>query len=133
MGKTVFRILTDRETFDSFVKLNDYVGHRISFPEEALVEANTSEAGIAFIQFLMAPFPLERMTAEQALKHPWILLDEDAQSDGEDVNDVQDNTTMVNVSFDWDEDITQPATNWTSDIETAYMKTLPQDPSKETN
>lgn len=124
LAETVFRMLTDQETFDSFVKLNDYVGRRIPFPKDALNEVNTSESGVDFVQSLMAPFPLERMTAEQALKHPWILLDDDAKSDGDDVASVQGNATVASISSSGDEDITQPVTHWTSDVGTADLEIL---------
>jgi serine/threonine protein kinase len=130
VAETVSRMLTDRQPFDSFVKLHDYVGHHISFPEEALVEANTSETGIAFIQCLMAPLPLERMTAEQALKHPWISLDEDAKSDGDNTTNLQDCAAVVTISPDRGEDITQPSASWTTDFETADLETLSKLPIK---
>lgn len=123
-------MLTDRETFDSFVKLIDYAACRTEFPDEALVEANTSRTGIAFVKSLMAPLPLERMTAEQALKHPWISLDEDAKSDSDNTTNLQECATVLTIYSDRDGDITQPSARWTTDFETADLETLSKLPIK---
>lgn len=124
LGETVSRVLTNRETFDSYAKLGDYVDRRLSFPEEALVAADTSKAGIAFIQSIMAPFPLERMTAEQALKHPWILLDEDTRSECSSTTSARDSTEVPSICSGQDEAITQPSVVWTTDSEVVEFGTL---------
>lgn len=123
-------MLTDRETFDSFVKLIDYAACRTEFPEEALVEANASKTGIAFVKSLMAPLPLERMTAVQALKHPWISLDEDAKSDSDNTTNLQECATVVTIYSDRGGDVTQPSARWTTDFETADLETLSKLPIK---
>lgn len=130
LGETISRMLTNRETFDSYAKLGDYVGRRTSFPEEFLVEADTSKTGIVFIQSMMAPFPLERITAEQALKHPWILLDEDTRSDCSSTSSVQDRTEIPSVCSGQDEAITQPSVGWTTASEIAGSETLSRFPVK---
>lgn len=125
MAETVFHALTDQGVFDTYLKLVDYAARRIPFPEEALNEVNTSELGIDLIQSMMNPMPLERLTAELALKHPWLTTEEDNKSNGDDAESVQD-TTVLTIFTPQCEDITQPATNWTSDIETARLK-VPSD------
>lgn len=121
LAETVFQALTSQGTFDSYRQLMDYTAHRVSFPREALDEAEVSEAGVEFIRSLMSPLPLERLTADQALNHPWMVLKDDAESDGGDTAKLQDPDAIIdNYMVPGHEgEITQPATRWTTDVETA--------------
>lgn len=65
----------------------------------------------------MAPLPLERLTADQALKHPWMVLKEDAESDSGDTAKLKDAAAMMGDFSRCEGDITQPATTWTTDVE----------------
>lgn len=122
LAETVFQVLTNRGTFDTYGTLMRYVTGRVEFPSEALYEAKVSDQCIRFIQNLMAPSPVNRPSSEQAIKHPWIVIEDDNESDNSNFRGSQE-AYVVPMHAPGD-DITQPDIHWTTDIDTANVESL---------
>ncbi|VUC23016.1 unnamed protein product [Clonostachys rosea] len=74
VGETIFRILTGRPTFENTQDLYGYYFKVGQFPAQVLRDAQISEQAIAFLSSLVVCNPSERLTAKQALVHPWIMM-----------------------------------------------------------
>jgi ankyrin repeat protein len=72
VGCVAHWILTQKVPFDSFATLFMYVEQDGKFPERAMHVNSVSDAGIEFIESLMARRPSERLTARAALETDWI-------------------------------------------------------------
>lgn len=72
LGETVSRALTGHGTFSNHDQLLQYQKHRVRFPDSDLKESGVSSDAIDFVRSLMDVDPLRRLTAPQALNHPWI-------------------------------------------------------------
>lgn len=79
-----------------------------------------SDHGIEFIQHLMAPSPLDRPSSEKAIKHNWIMIEDDYKSDDDSFQYVED--ASVDPSPDPQGDITQPDIHWTTDLDTTNVE-----------
>lgn len=79
-----------------------------------------SDQGIAFIQFLMAPFPLDRPSSEQAIKQPWVMIEDDYKSDDDKLHCVEEASAITD--HDPQDEITQPDIHWTTDLDTATTR-----------
>ncbi|KAK7414264.1 hypothetical protein QQX98_006861 [Neonectria punicea] len=73
-GETVYQMLIGSPAFSSYPDLADYHKGSMAFPSEAMKKASASESAVDFIQSLMKASPGERLTAGQALEHPWMML-----------------------------------------------------------
>jgi hypothetical protein len=80
LGETISYAITGHHTF-SDDHLLQYQERRIGFPDEALKKSGASVRAINFIGSLMEVEPLRRLTAAQALDHPWITADHLSHTD----------------------------------------------------
>lgn len=71
LGETISCALTGHATFSNG-QLFEYQTRRTGFPDGALKESLASVDAIDFIRSLMNTNPSRRLTAMQALNHPWI-------------------------------------------------------------
>lgn len=120
LAETTFQALTNRGTFDTYGTLIQYVTSGLGFPSEALAEMKVSDHGIEFIQHLMAPSPLDRPSSEKAIKHNWIMIEDDYKSDDDSFQYVEE--ASVDSSPDPQGDITQPDIHWTTDLDTTNVE-----------
>ncbi|KAM5343262.1 hypothetical protein ACJ41O_014228 [Fusarium nematophilum] len=72
LGETVFQALTGQPVFAMPAAVGRYHQGTLGFPLHVLHRANVSSTAAAFIQSLMRPHPWQRMTSEQAIRHPWM-------------------------------------------------------------
>lgn len=70
-GETLFRVLTGQATFGNVAKLSKFAFGQIDFPEAILKDLSVSEGGVAFLRSLIVCNPRDRLTALDALEHPW--------------------------------------------------------------
>lgn len=124
LAETIFQALTNRGTFDTYGTLMRYVVGGVGFPIDALAEVKMSDQGIEFIQHLMAPSPLDRPSPEEAIKHTWIMIEDDHKSDDGDSQYIEEEFAVP--AQDALEEITQPDIHWTTDLDTAEVQALPQ-------
>lgn len=75
LGCVVHVVITGKTPFPHVRKLMEYIEGQISFPRTKLMENGASPHAIKFIASLMEAQPEDRLTAEQALKAPWINAD----------------------------------------------------------
>jgi serine/threonine protein kinase len=75
LGESIACALTGQPTFSDSEHLLRYQNHEASFPDNVLKNLSVSVDAIDFIRSLMEAEPLRRLTAEQALNHPWIMVD----------------------------------------------------------
>jgi serine/threonine protein kinase len=66
-----------------------YCTGKTEFPESLLKDQRMSTEGILFLKNLMAPQPLDRMSASDALKVPWIRDQSDHQNRANEARDMQ--------------------------------------------
>lgn len=116
LAETIFQALANRATFDTYGTLMQYVSGCAGFPSESLTNEKVSDQGIEFIKHLMAPSPLDRPSSEQAIKHPWIVIEDDYKSDDCNLQFVEEACAVQN--HDPQDDITQPDIHWTTDLDT---------------
>lgn len=116
LAETIFQALANRPTFDTYGTLMQYVSGCAGFPSESLTNEKVSDQCIEFIKYLMAPSPLDRPSSEQAIKHPWIVIEDDYKSDDGNFQFVEEECAVPN--HDPQEDITQPDIHWTTDLDT---------------
>lgn len=69
MGEIIYRLVTGASPFVK--NLGAYVRGNEGFPTQLLKSLSIKDPGIDLIEKLMKPLPDARLTAEQALKHPW--------------------------------------------------------------
>lgn len=124
LAETIFQALANRGTFDTYGTLMRYVVGGVGFPIDALTEVKVSEQGIEFIQHLMAPSPLDRPSSEKAIKHTWIMIEDDHKSDDGNFQCIGEESAVP--AQDPLEDITQPDIHWTTDLDTAEVESLLQ-------
>lgn len=70
-------MITGGPPFPKTKSLINYIQHRISFPENELVEKEISLAAIRFIKNLVMPQLKDRLNAHEALKDQWFLVEEE--------------------------------------------------------
>jgi WD40 repeat protein len=73
LGETAFRMLTGKRTFEDIRTLSDYCRGTQEFPFDHLI-SSAEDNGAQFISNLMAVDPHLRMSATDALQHPWMKL-----------------------------------------------------------
>lgn len=71
LGAVAYRILTNASAFSYLSDMFRYASGMSEFPEEKLKFHNVSELGRNFIINLMQPVPEDRLSAAQAMLHPW--------------------------------------------------------------
>ncbi|KAM6510628.1 hypothetical protein FSOLCH5_011073 [Fusarium solani] len=71
LGAVAYRILTNASAFSYLSDMFRYASGMLEFPEEKLKFHNVSELGRNFIIKLMQPVPEDRLSAAQAMLHPW--------------------------------------------------------------
>lgn len=77
-----------------------------------------SKEGIDLVQSLMAPEPLDRLSANQALRHPWMATGDDTKSLADQLASILLDSAMFHKpDFPENDEITQPAVQWTTDVE----------------
>ncbi len=74
LGCVLFRVLTRRSPFASVRTLGAYCRSKRQFRTDALLEYGVSKDGIAFVLEMMSPYPANRITATNALSHPWTCV-----------------------------------------------------------
>ncbi|KAJ4199955.1 hypothetical protein NW767_007935 [Fusarium falciforme] len=111
LGAVAYRILTNASAFSCLSNMFRYASGMLEFPEEKLKFHNVSELGRNFIIKLMQPVPEDRLSAAQAMLHPWFTTP--LLPTVEDASDMSDSTTDEEVR-----DITDasmPSKAWSSD------------------
>lgn len=73
LGCLLYTIITGEPPLQEFRAYIAYTNSGGPFPSEQLIEQSLNGAGIEFIMSLMAPLPEDRFTADQALKHRWLI------------------------------------------------------------
>ncbi|CAH0058296.1 unnamed protein product, partial [Clonostachys solani] len=74
-GETLFRVLTGQATFGNVARLSKFAFGQMKFPETILKDLSVSDGGIAFLKSLIVCNPTDRLTALDALEHPWFDQD----------------------------------------------------------
>lgn len=72
LGEITFQMLTKKPAFQNLGLLARYVHDANLFPQHDLHEHNVPDQVIGFIRSTMRTLPVDRYTADQGLKHPWI-------------------------------------------------------------
>ncbi|WAO95561.1 Protein kinase domain-containing protein [Fusarium falciforme] len=111
LGAVAYRILTNASAFSCLSNMFRYASGMLEFPEEKLKFHNVSELGRNFIIKLMQPVPEDRLSAAQAMLHPWFTTP--LLPTVEDASDMSDSTTDEE-----ERDITDasmPSKAWSSD------------------
>ena len=72
LGCMVYTLIASKSPFSSPLEVNKYCHGRFPLPREPLSPA-LQEVGIDFVHKLLVPQPTGRLSAMEALKHPWIL------------------------------------------------------------
>ncbi|CAH0051188.1 unnamed protein product [Clonostachys solani] len=80
LGALTFRLLTNQNIFTEPRMLGRYVVGRAPFPKTLLTFHAVSEACICLLEKMMAPSPLKRPTAVEALEDAWICDDKVAST-----------------------------------------------------
>lgn len=73
LGQLTSQMITGRLLFQDARQINSYVVRGKPFPLNDLECHDASELCCDFLEKVMCRLPSRRMTAEQALKHSWIL------------------------------------------------------------
>lgn len=120
VGETGFQALTGQATFPDYGRLIQYVKGDTNFPHETLQQVQVSEDCIELIRSLMAPLPPDRLSAAKALKHPWMTTEDDAKSLAEHVASLRASCGSQKPDLHDSDEITQPATQWTTDTEKSH-------------
>lgn len=76
LGCLIHTMITGGPPFPKTKSLINYIQHRISFPENELIEKEISLAAIRFIKNLVMPQPKDRLNADEALKDQWYIVGE---------------------------------------------------------
>lgn len=100
LGCLIHEIMTKETPFLDGKTFEDYVLGRILFPRTMLIEKGASSTAIKFINSLLMPLPEERLTAEQALKSPWLAAEDDIQEWEEEDTWAKMSDQMAAVNFD---------------------------------
>lgn len=84
LGSVTHWLLTRTVPFPNGKGLRGYCLRRKEFPKAAMEAKNTRAEAVGFITTLMAIMPQDRLTAEQALRSPWLqeVLGASLTSDG---------------------------------------------------
>lgn len=72
LGCLTYVMLTKDAPFTDTQGLLDYIQGRTSLPKTKLIEKSASVTVVKFIASLMVLLPGDRLTADQALKLPWV-------------------------------------------------------------
>lgn len=102
LGCVVHVVMTGKTPFPHLRKLIEYTEGRISFPRTRLMENDASSHAIKFIASLMEAQPEDRLTAEQALKAPWLNADmerEEEENFWTEVSDRKDSRLDLKDNF----------------------------------
>jgi len=75
LGETIACALTGRGTFSDNEQLLRYQKYHIGFPDDNLKKSGASTLAIGFVRSLMEVDPSRRLTATQAIDHPWFMFD----------------------------------------------------------
>ncbi|OAL46570.1 kinase-like protein [Pyrenochaeta sp. DS3sAY3a] len=70
LGEIVFRALVNKPPFPT--GLASYIKGTASFPDHILRSHDITDNGRDFVRKLLLPMPTDRLSAEDALEHPWV-------------------------------------------------------------
>ncbi|VUC25241.1 unnamed protein product [Clonostachys rosea] len=73
-GQTIYRMMTGHNPFDSFLDLAKYWEGNTELPTTALKSLDARESMINFLRSLMMANPTNRLTAKDALRDAWIVM-----------------------------------------------------------
>lgn len=74
LGCVIYKIATQHVPFPSSRDIRRFCDGRVVFPENHLLE-KMSVDGVEFVRKLIVPYPENRLSAENALEEPWLLLE----------------------------------------------------------
>ncbi|KAH8896382.1 kinase-like protein [Thozetella sp. PMI_491] len=72
LGVIAYQLLVGQAPFPTFVDLAKYVGSDSHFSTSSLSAQGLSQSCCGFVSQNLAASPLDRLTAQAALKHPWL-------------------------------------------------------------
>jgi serine/threonine protein kinase len=72
-GCVVYKVAAKHVPFPSGREIKRFCDKRIPFPAQSL-EGKLTTSGIDFLKSILVARPLDRPTADVALKHPWLLF-----------------------------------------------------------
>ena len=72
LGALTFALCVGYVPFPSFRELQKYCSNNSVFPSEALWDKNITGHGTDFLKSLLNPDPVRRLSASEALQHPWL-------------------------------------------------------------
>jgi serine/threonine protein kinase len=76
VGCIVYRLVTGKVPFPPGRLLMKYCSDKSLFPLDPLFDCDIKSDGAKFIRELLAPYPDDRPSASEALKHSWITAGE---------------------------------------------------------
>jgi tetratricopeptide (TPR) repeat protein len=76
LGCVIYKVVAKSVPFQNGRDIKRFCDQRIPFPAEPLQGKLTTD-GIDFLQSILVPKPLARPTADIALQHSWLVLDEE--------------------------------------------------------
>lgn len=114
LGELAFQALTGHGTFEPIGRLIEYVKESLGFPVAALRQAKVSNDGIQFICSLMLPTPSQRLSAIQALNHPWMCFDQEDVPDN-DSSSSQTGSRLEQHGLDELDAVSRASGEWTTE------------------
>lgn len=82
VGCILYRVITGADIFPNLLTMVKYFNSGQPSPREGLIAKRLSETGILFIESLLHENPQHRLSAIDALEHPWLEIGESHQLSG---------------------------------------------------
>jgi len=75
LGCILYRVITGADIFPNLLTMVKFFNSGQPNPREGLMAKGLSETGISFIESLLQEKPQHRLSATDALKHPWLEIE----------------------------------------------------------